>query len=100
MARSRARPAFGAHIFGKHHHHRPVAHFFHLLIRKSGLNSSRLFQRQQFAVIPDQGHGVVGNLLAQGQVLGLADDFRQRIHIHQAGLVQAQRGFCLQQLED
>ena len=89
----------GAHVFGKHNRHRAIAHFFHMLIRKPALNSSRLFQRQQFAVIADQGDGVVRNLLADGQVLRLAHDLRQRPDIHEAGLVETEGSLCLQQLE-
>ncbi len=77
----------GADILGEHQHHNAVAHFFHMLIRKSILNSSRLFQRQEFAVVTDQGDGVVGDLLAHSQVFGFADDFGKGVYIHESGLV-------------
>ena len=53
--------------------------------RKSrGIGSSR-FQRQEFAVVADQGDSVVRDVLAQCQVLRISDQAGERFQIHQPG---------------
>src|SRR2546422_327060 len=55
---------FSTHVLGKNHRDEVVVHFFHSLIRKTALHSSRLFQWQKLAIVADQSHSVVRDLLA------------------------------------
>src|SRR2546423_15491646 len=67
-------------------------------IRTALTRSSALLQREQLAVVAQQGDGLVSNFLREDATLWFSDGVTDRRHVHEARTIQAERGFGVKDL--
>jgi hypothetical protein len=93
-------PGFGPNVIREKHRDHLIASLLLGCIRKAGLRGSLGFERQDLAIVANQGDRVIGDLLTESQILGCANQGCDGFQVNTAALLEAKRSLCFQNFED